>query len=93
VNNSCENRAKARVNGVGSSLAALGRVVSPVVHGLVFSWSLRLEGWREKQFVVFIFVSACSLGFYALVSLLPKELDTPPREVDDEGAVTGEETT
>lgn len=93
VNNSCENRAKARVNGVGSSLAALGRVVSPVVHGLVFSWSLRLEGWREKQFVVFIFVSACSLGFYALVSLLPKELDAPPREVDDEGAVTGEETT
>ena len=86
VNNSCENRAKARVNGVGTSLAAFGRVVSPVVHGVVFSWSLRLDGWRERQFVVFIFVSACSLALYALVSLLPKELDAPPREVEDEVA-------
>lgn len=83
VNNSCENRAKARVNGVGTSLAAFGRVVSPVVHGVVFSWSLRHDGWRERQFVVFIFVSACSLALYALVSLLPKELDAPPREVED----------
>lgn len=89
VNNSCENRAKARVNGVGTSLAAFGRVVSPVVHGVVFSWSLRLDGWRERQFVVFIFVSACSLALYALVSLLPKELDAPPREVEDEVAANG----
>ena len=89
VNNSCENRAKARVNGVGTSLAAFGRVVSPVVHGVVFSWSLRLDGWRERPFVVFIFVSACSLALYALVSLLPEELDAPPREVEDEVAANG----
>ena len=56
VNNSCLNRVKARVNGAATSMAALGRIVSPVVHGVIFSRSLRVR--REDlmgvppQFVV-----------------------------------------
>ena len=81
VNNSCLNRVKARVNGAATSMAALGRIVSPVVHGVIFSRSLRVR--REDlmgvppQFVVFGFVALTSVALFALVSGLPRRLDQP----------------
>ena len=91
VNNSCLNRVKARVNGAATSCAALGRIVSPIAHGVVFSASLRLHE-TFQQFLVFAFVSACALGLFALTSRLPTRLDQPPREAEDERAVGAEET-
>lgn len=96
VNNSCLNRVKARVNGAATSMAALGRIVSPVVHGVIFSRSLRVR--REDlmgvppQFVVFGFVALTSVALFALVSGLPRRLDQPPREEegdDNEGGGEG----
>lgn len=90
VNNSCLNRVKARVNGAATSCAALGRIVSPVVHGVVFSASLRLHE-NAQQFLVFAFVSLCALALFALTSRLPSRLDQPPREAEDERAAGTEE--
>ena len=81
VNNSCKNKVKGRVNGASTAAAAFGRIVSPVVHGVIFSWSLR-QHVAIHQFVVFGFVAACSLVLFLLVSALPKTLDAPPREDD-----------
>ena len=89
VNNSCMNRVKARVNGAATSCAALGRIVSPIAHGVVFSASLRLHE-NFQQFLVFAFVSACALALFALTSRLPSRLDQPPREAEDERAVGAE---
>ena len=89
VNNSCMNRVKARVNGAATSCAALGRIVSPIAHGVVFSASLRLHE-TFQQFLVFAFVSLCALGLFALTSRLPSRLDQPPRESEDERAVGAE---
>jgi hypothetical protein len=83
VNNSCLNRVKARVNGAATSFAAFGRIVSPVIHGLVFSASLKLKA-RNQQFLVFCFVSACAVGLFFVTSRLPKSLDQPPREAEEE---------
>jgi len=90
VNNSCLNRVKARVNGAATSCAALGRIVSPVVHGVVFSASLRTHE-NAQQFLVFAFVSLCALALFALTSRLPSRLDQPPREAEDERAAGTEE--
>ena len=89
VNNSCMNRVKARVNGAATSCAALGRIISPIAHGVVFSASLRLHE-SFQQFLVFAFVSACALALFALTSRLPSRLDQPPREAEDERAVGAE---
>jgi diphthamide biosynthesis protein 2 len=89
VNNSCMNRVKARVNGAATSCAALGRIVSPIAHGVVFSFSLRLHE-NFQQFLVFAFVSASALALFALTSRLPSRLDQPPREAEDERAVGAE---
>ena len=78
VNNSCLNRVKARVNGAATSCAALTRIISPVVHGVMFSASLRLPS-STPSFVVFAFVSLCALALFALTSRLPSRLDQPPR--------------
>ena len=82
VNNSCVNAFKARVNGVATSVAALGRIIAPVACGVVYSWSLRM-GERGQQYVVFGFVAACAAGLRALVGRLPRALDDAPRELDD----------
>jgi diphthamide biosynthesis protein 2 len=89
VNNSCMNRVKARVNGFATSCAAAGRIVSPIAHGVVFSFSLRLHE-NFQQFLVFAFVSASALALFALTSRLPSRLDQPPIEAEDERAVGAE---
>ena len=66
VNNSCVNRVKARVNGAATTAAALTRIISPVVHGVIFSRSLRLPSSTPRQFVVFAFVGASSLALRGL---------------------------
>jgi MFS family permease len=83
VNNSCVNRVKARVNGAATTAAALTRIISPVVHGIIFSRSLRLPPSTPRQFVVFAFVGASSLALRGLVGRLPPRLDQPPREEDE----------
>lgn len=85
VNNSCVNRVKARVNGAATTAAALTRIISPVVHGVIFSRSLRLPSSTPRQFVVFAFVGASSLALRGLVGRLPPRLDQPPREEDEGG--------
>ena len=82
VNNSCKNEVKARVNGAGTAAAALGRIISPVVHGVVFSSSLRLHV-ALQQFCVFGFVAVLSFAFFILTCQLPSWLDHPPAEEDD----------
>ena len=49
------------MNGASTSLAAFARIVSPIVHGMIFSWSLR-QHVAVHQFIVFGFVAACSLA-------------------------------
>ena len=85
VNNSCVNRVKARVNGAATTAAALTRIISPVVHGVIFSRSLRLPSSTPRQFVVFAFVGASSLALRGLVGRLPPRLDQPPEEEDEGG--------
>ena len=77
VNNSCLNRVKARVNGAATSCAALGRIVSPVVHGCVFRVACDCTKTRSS----FSCSRSCRLRGRSsrYTSRLPSRLDQPPR--------------
>jgi len=86
VNNSCLNKVKARVNGAATTLAAAARIASPIAHGVVYSASLKLRQsqYPYRQFFVFLFVSASSVVLFLVASRLPKKLDQPPEENENE---------
>ena len=88
VNNSCLNLVKGRVNGAATTLAAFARIVSPILHGVVFSASLKVSRGAflgaYSQFYVFCFVSVSSLALWAVASRLPSTLDQPPNEHENE---------
>jgi len=85
LNESADAEYMGLVNGIGMMVSSVGRAVSPLVLGALYSWSLGNEGQIGYPFNhCFAFVL---IGFMALLTLfsalfLPEKLSASPLEVD-----------
>lgn len=83
-NNSFESNLLSIVNGVSVTSACMGRMISPVVAGSIFSWSLKNIGiltFPFNQYCMFLIFSACALLIAILSCLLPESMNYKKNEV------------
>jgi len=85
LNESADEEYMGLVNGIGMAVSSVGRAVSPLVFGALYSWSLGNEGQIGYPLNhCFTFVL---MGFMALLTLfsalfLPEKLSASPLDVD-----------
>lgn len=85
INNSVESEQLGVANGIGSSVASIGRSIGSVVFGLAFSWSLdnvkkRLAmesslGFPFNEYFTFILISVSSMFVMLAAFFLPQSIN------------------
>eukprot|EP00053_Salpingoeca_punica_P013965 m.126810 g.126810 ORF g.126810 m.126810 type:complete len:686 (-) comp16347_c1_seq7:1199-3256(-) len=79
INNSCSAAERGTVNGLGQSMASLGRMIGPAIGGVAFAWSENNGfGWPFDFHFVWHCISMVALGAYCLSRLLPLSIDKKP---------------
>lgn len=75
INNSCYKKERATVNGIGQSLAAVGRMTGPIAGGNLFAWSeTNGMGWPLNFHFTFYMIALVTLAGSRLASLLPESI-------------------
>lgn len=81
INNSCYSHERAKVNGIGQSMASLGRLFGPYTGASLFAWSeVNGLGWPLNYYFAFYFLSFISIGIFFTAKLLPNSIQRRKRE-------------
>jgi len=90
LNNTLDKKLLGLGNGLGITFGTTGRIISPLVFGSLFTWSLQnvkrsmkdnnALGFPFNQYFIFILLSTFSLVASVIVIFLPKKLDNPRKK-------------